>query len=126
VGLDTVQYPTLPENSWANDPVPTEPPLGFVDEAPVCGEAWEVEASLRGLNAQAEALPSPASSAQRGATTEQGFSLFPSQSPAPTGTDPSMKPGLPHARAGDPTATNVSVPNHSPEARHRRDTSRSR
>src|SRR5215472_6087230 len=31
------EYPRQPEGSWTNDPVPTEPPLGFVDEAPIVG-----------------------------------------------------------------------------------------
>jgi hypothetical protein len=43
----TVQYPRLPENSWVNDPVPPEGPLGFsVDAHEAVGEVFELEASL--------------------------------------------------------------------------------
>jgi hypothetical protein len=40
-------YPQLPENSWTNDPVPPEEPLGIdVNYVEPQGEKFEVEASL--------------------------------------------------------------------------------
>jgi hypothetical protein len=50
IGLDSVEYPTLPENSWTNDPTPTEPPLGIdVNAMEPVGESFEVAASLEAL-----------------------------------------------------------------------------
>jgi hypothetical protein len=43
----SAQYPRLPENSWVNDPVPPEAPLGHaIDEQEPCGEIGEIRASL--------------------------------------------------------------------------------
>jgi len=56
IGLDSVQYPTLPENSWTNDPTPTEPPLGIdVNAMEPVGEVGEVQASIDRLEAAAPA-----------------------------------------------------------------------
>jgi len=55
IGLDSVQYPTLPENSWTNDPTPTEPPLGIdVNAMEPVGEEFEVAASLECLERAAQ------------------------------------------------------------------------
>jgi hypothetical protein len=45
----TTQYPRLPSGPWSGpDPSGLEPPLGIdVSEAPIVGEPFEVEASLR-------------------------------------------------------------------------------
>jgi hypothetical protein len=41
------EYPRLPENSWTNDPVPPEAPLGHaIDAQEPVGEIGEIEASL--------------------------------------------------------------------------------
>ena len=43
-------FPKLPADHWSNQGVlPDEPPLGFVDEAPVVGEAHEVQESIERL-----------------------------------------------------------------------------
>jgi hypothetical protein len=47
IGVDAIEYPRLPENSWTNDPVPNEPSLGHaIDAQEPVGEVGEIEASL--------------------------------------------------------------------------------
>jgi hypothetical protein len=69
IGSSPVSYPKLRTGPWADQPMPPEePPLGFsVEEVPVVGESWEVEASLdRNFGLQrslAEGAPTSASDA---------------------------------------------------------------
>jgi len=48
IGSSPVSYPKLKSGPWADQPMPPEePPLGFsVDETPIVGETFEVNASL--------------------------------------------------------------------------------
>jgi hypothetical protein len=48
IGSSPVSYPKLQSGPWSDQPMPPEePPLGFsVDEVPIVGESFEVEASL--------------------------------------------------------------------------------
>jgi hypothetical protein len=61
INLPASQFPKLPDSAWPNQAalVGDEPPLGYVDEPPVVGEPWEVEASLE-RSADQSGLPSHA------------------------------------------------------------------
>ena len=53
----TPQYPQVAPN-WANDPTGVEPPLGYsIDEAPVVGESFEVQASIDALGSVERSTP---------------------------------------------------------------------
>jgi hypothetical protein len=59
IGIGAIEYPQLPENSWTNDPVPPEEPLGIdVNYVEAVGEKFEVDASLDG-NVPAASAASP-------------------------------------------------------------------
>ena len=98
----TVQYPRLPENSWTNDPVPPEAPLGIdVNAIEPVGESFEVAASLQALGDATEAVAQ--SSPLAGATATPvsndpsltGGAEAPSEVLAPADGEPPAIPPLP-------------------------------
>jgi hypothetical protein len=73
----STNYPTLPSASPWHDGNAVEPPLGIdVNETPIVGEAWEVEASIHRLAGDATC---PKSSTDSGA---EGDAVLPVASPS--------------------------------------------
>ena len=83
----SVQYPALPPSSWSNQlaqATPAEPSLGFsVEEAPIVGEWFEVQASLDAQNdGPDELITQQGSTPPAGARANQRALLPPAGSPS--------------------------------------------
>ena len=95
------EYPTLPSNSWTNDPVPTEEPLGIdVNAMEPVGELHEINASLAAAPAtQSVHVPDAVGVERSGGPTptQTGSDLTaPSTLPAGPPTLQSKPKGSPH------------------------------
>jgi hypothetical protein len=101
--ITTPEYPKLPASSpWAGDyaQVPPEPPLGFsIDEAPIVGEAFEIEKSLRDSPSRREGEAFQGATSASPSTSLAGDSVSPfADAPTPAASGVVEPPGHPNPK----------------------------